>query len=411
MPEPHSPLFIFSPRHQEELTELCREAGWRAMVAMDAATSGESFSASGAWVAVVDARGAMGAARKAVGMIAEAAERQRSALLLILGEHDADQLPWFRRNGVTHFLLEPISLRHFTEAVHYSARYAEHLSGGRRRGLRGTRSPAMLLLTESKRKRRRKRLEIDLPQALERGEIQTLFQPQVSIATGKIVGAEALARWRHPTFGQVGAEALFETAEGAGLLLPLSACIHATAFRDMAAWPEVLSDIRVAVNLTSEDLTNPAFARSFLALVDAAGLARDRITVEVTESGLVKNLNAAAMLLTELRSAGVRVAIDDFGTGYSSLAYLQALPLDYLKIDKKMSLDILGSSRDQVVVRGVIDMAKSLGLDVVAEGVESDDQLELLAAEGCTLSQGYLHSPPITSQAFARLAMASSASP
>ena len=138
-------------------------------------------------------------------------------------------------------------------------------------------------------------------------------------------------------------------------------------------------------------------------MIDESGFARERVTVEVTESGLIEDLSAAAALLAELREGGLRVAIDDFGTGYSSLAYLKALPLDYLKIDKRLSEDIVGSSRDRIVVRGVIDMARSLGLDVIAEGVETVEQLALLAEEGCTLYQGFLCSPPVSAAELPKL--------
>ena len=121
----------------------------------------------------------------------------------------------------------------------------------------------------------------------------------------------------------------------------------------------------------------------------------NRLTLEVTEGGLVENLEVAAVVLSSLRQRGVSIAIDDFGTGYSSLAYLKSLPLDILKVDKKLVTDLSGSSRDRVIVRGVVDMARSLGMTVVAEGVESEGQLETLVREGCNWYQGYLCSPPL----------------
>ncbi len=133
------------------------------------------------------------------------------------------------------------------------------------------------------------------------------------------------------------------------------------------------------------------------------GVAPESIALEITESGLIDDLGNAAALLTTLRGAGCRVAIDDFGTGYSSLAYLKALPLDYLKIDKKLAQDITGTTRDRVVVRGVIEMARSLGLTVVAEGVETMEQLDLLAKEGCQVYQGYLCSGAVTGTALEEL--------
>jgi diguanylate cyclase (GGDEF)-like protein len=247
------------------------------------------------------------------------------------------------------------------------------------------------------------RLEIDLRRALDQDEIEILFQPQVSIAARRIVGAEALARWRHPQFGELGAITLFSVAERSDYLVQLSDHVQRKAITAAAAWPEALAELRLAVNITAADIVRPGFAAQFIELVRASGFDPQRLTVEVTEGGLIEDLGAAANLLAGLREGGLRVAIDDFGTGYSSLAYLKALPLDYLKIDKRLVEDISGSPRDQVVVRSVIDMARSLGLEVIAEGVETDEQLALLAREGCTLYQGFLCSPPVDAETLVQL--------
>jgi diguanylate cyclase (GGDEF)-like protein len=245
------------------------------------------------------------------------------------------------------------------------------------------------------------RLEVDLRRALDQDEIEILFQPQVSVATRRIVGVEALARWRHPELGELGAGTLFSVAERSDYLVQLSDHVQRKAVETAAAWPDALSGLRLSVNITAADIVRPAFVEGFAALVRESGFAPGRLTVEVTESGLIEDLGAAATLLARLREGGFRVAIDDFGTGYSSLAYLKALPLDYLKIDRRLVQDISGTPRDQVVVRSVIDMARSLGLEVIAEGVETEEQLALLAREGCTLYQGFLCSPPVETQALA----------
>jgi len=250
---------------------------------------------------------------------------------------------------------------------------------------------------------REDQLEVDLRRALDQDEIEILFQPQVSIATGRIDGAEALARWRHPRYGELGAATLFSVAERSDYVVQLSEHVQRKAVRAAAEWPETLSRLRLSVNITAADIVRPGFAARFIELVEESGFDPRRLTVEVTEGGLIEDLNAAAYLLANLREGGLRVAIDDFGTGYSSLAYLKALPLDYLKIDKHLCQDITGSPRDRVVVRSVIDMARSLGLGVVAEGVETEEQLALLAQEGCNLYQGFLCSEPISSAAFAEL--------
>ena len=233
-------------------------------------------------------------------------------------------------------------------------------------------------------------LESDLRSALDRQEIEVLFQPQIEVSSGTMIGVEALARWRHPDHGDLGAATLFAVAGRSDYLVTLSQHVQHRALASAATWPEGLSDLRLAINLTANDIAMAGFAESFLATVDASGFPRTRLTVEITESGLIDNLERAADVFATLRAGGVRVAIDDFGTGYSSLAWLKALPLDYLKIDKDLAQDIAGTTRDRIVVRGVIDMARSLGLAVVAEGVETEEQLALLAAEGCNYWQGFL---------------------
>ena len=249
-------------------------------------------------------------------------------------------------------------------------------------------------------------LEIDLRRALDQDEIEILFQPLVSVTSGRIEGAEALARWRHPKFGELGALTLFNVAERSDYLIQLSDHVQRKAVLAAAAWPAALARVRLSVNITAADIVRPGFASQFAEMIAESGFDPHRTTVEVTEGGLIEDLNAAAYLLAQLREGGMRVAIDDFGTGYSSLAYLKALPLDYLKIDKRLCEDITGSVRDRIVVRSVIDMARSLGLGVIAEGVETQEQLDLLAQEGCNLFQGYLCSPPVTSAAFAGLVAA-----
>ncbi|WP_041391895.1 putative bifunctional diguanylate cyclase/phosphodiesterase [Sphingobium sp. SYK-6] len=247
------------------------------------------------------------------------------------------------------------------------------------------------------------RLHSDLRHALDSGQIQILFQPQYDMATDGIIGAEALARWQHPHYGEIGAGALFAIAERSDFILPLSDHIHARALHEAAAWPVQLRSLRLSINVTAADISEPDFLTSFLQLVDESGFSRDRLTVELTESGLVEDLGTASLLLTQLREAGLAVAVDDFGTGYSSLAYLKSLPLDYLKIDSSIARDITGTGRDRIIVRAIIDMARSLDLGVIAEGVETEQQLALLARAGCTSYQGFLRSPPITSAALADL--------
>lgn len=238
-------------------------------------------------------------------------------------------------------------------------------------------------------------LATDIRHAIAENEVELLFQPQVAVATGAIIGVEALARWRHPQLGELSAETLLSAADRAGLETALSDHIQQRALEQAAAWPAALKRLRLSINLTAADVVRAGFADLLLDRADTSGFPRERLTLEITEGGLIEDLDAVARLFATLRAAGCRVAIDDFGTGYSSLAYLKALPLDYLKLDKQLSQDIEGSPRDRVVVRGVIEMARSLGLGVVAEGVETPEQLALLAAEGCQTYQGFLCAPAV----------------
>jgi diguanylate cyclase (GGDEF)-like protein len=239
------------------------------------------------------------------------------------------------------------------------------------------------------------RLEIDLRLALDRDEIEMLYQPQVSVTSGAVIGVEALARWRHPVYGELGAVALFAAAERSDYLTELSMHVQKKAVETAARWEDGLSHLRLSINVTAADMAEADFVDRFMDMVDASSFDRAKLTAEVTESGLIEDLGIAAERLAELRAGGFRVAIDDFGTGYSSLAYLKSLPLDYLKIDRRLSQDITGSARDRIVVTGVIEMARSLGLSVIAEGVETEEQLSLLAEQGCELYQGFLCSPPV----------------
>jgi len=242
-------------------------------------------------------------------------------------------------------------------------------------------------------------LAVDLHHGLGRGEITILFQPQAEVATGRIVGVEALARWQHPHLGSLGADALFSAAERAGLGVPLSDHIQKLTLERAAAWPRSLSHLRVSLNLTAADIGRPGFAELFLDRVERSGFPVDRLTAELTESGLIADLDATAGLLATLRTAGCRTAIDDFGTGYSSLAYLQSLPVDYLKLDRVLAQQ----SGDRTVVAGVLAIARALSLGTIAEGVETQEQRRRLAAEGCDLYQGYLCAGALDEAALVRL--------
>jgi EAL domain-containing protein (putative c-di-GMP-specific phosphodiesterase class I) len=222
--------------------------------------------------------------------------------------------------------------------------------------------------------------------AISAGQVQVHFQPQIAIATGNVVGVEALARWD----GCEGPEQLFRRAAAAGLSERLSRQIQRSALRRVGAWGGALGELRVAINLLAADLERPGYERWLLDEIVAAGLSPERVTAEITESSLVADRPAAAARLAQLRAAGVRIAVDDFGTGFCSLAYLTSLPLDALKIDRGLVADIVGGSRDRIVVKAMIRLARELGLQVIIEGVETAAQLALINSWGCDLYQGFL---------------------
>lgn len=246
-------------------------------------------------------------------------------------------------------------------------------------------------------------LAADLHRAIDRGEIDVLFQPQVSIDDGRIEGVEALARWAHPRRGALGAETLLAAAERAGLGVALSEHVQQLALVRAARWPAALGRLRIALNVTAADIARDDFAAAFLARVAAAAVAPERVTAEVTESGVIGDLPRAAAALATLRAAGCRVALDDFGTGYSSLAYLSRLPLDYLKIDRTLTQAIDGDARERTVIDGIFTIATGLGLATIAEGVETASQRALLAARGCTIYQGFLCAMPLDDEALIAL--------
>lgn len=252
---------------------------------------------------------------------------------------------------------------------------------------------------------RNAQLDKGLRQALAKQEITIHFQPQFEVESGELVGAEALARWLHPELGAIGADELFAAADRCDLREELSFAIQKQAVEYAVKWPKAKEPLHLSLNLGAEELADDHAVR-LLAIVGEAGFPFDRLTVELTEESIVRDFELALSQLEMLRSKGVRIAIDDFGTGYSSLAYLKSLPLDYLKIDKGMTADIGGSTRDLIVLRAIIALGKALGLRIIAEGVERNDELEMLRAEGCDYFQGYLRSQPLSAEDFQKFAAA-----
>lgn len=244
-----------------------------------------------------------------------------------------------------------------------------------------------------------------LSAGLERDEIEVLFQPLFAAPDGALLGAEALARWRHPEHVVVGGEALFEAADRAGLLDALSDHVMREALATAATWREPL---RLSLNVTAADLAAPGFADRIAAAVADAGFDPRRLTLEITEQALVADVDRSAQRLRVLARMGIRVALDDFGAGFCNFGYLKRLPLHYLKLDRSMIDGIDEDPRDLAVLRGIVSMARALGLEVVAEGIERESQRTAAGREGCAAWQGFLGGRPMTAAEFAKLAAAPS---
>jgi diguanylate cyclase len=243
-------------------------------------------------------------------------------------------------------------------------------------------------------------LEADLLGAIDRGEIEVAFQPQYAFADNALVGAEALARWRHHRLGLIGAAALFAIAARTDHVAALSRHIAERALGEASGWPPGL---RLSLNITPEDLTSPGFAAELLGLTSSSGFPADRLTLEITEQVLLGDLESVAATLAELRNAGVAIALDDFGGGFCNFRYLKLLPLDLLKLDRSMIDGIEQDPRDLAVLRAIVALAGALGLSVVAEGIESEAQRAIAAREGCATFQGFLAAPPLPAEEFLAL--------
>jgi diguanylate cyclase (GGDEF)-like protein/PAS domain S-box-containing protein len=239
-------------------------------------------------------------------------------------------------------------------------------------------------------------LENRLWQALEQNEFELYLQPQVELATQRIIGAEALLRWHHPELGMVGPDRFIPIAEESGLILPLGDWVLQRACAMLASWrtPE-LAHLRLAVNLSARQCHGPGLLPQLDRLLQAHGIEPALLELEITESAAMQDPERSRALLVELRSRGIKVAIDDFGTGYSSLSYLKLFEIDRIKIDRGFVKDIESDPNDAVIVAATIALAHSLGLAVVAEGVETEAQRDFLRAKQCDEAQGYLFARPM----------------
>jgi diguanylate cyclase len=251
---------------------------------------------------------------------------------------------------------------------------------------------------------KRQALEDSMRHALEREEFSVQYQPKVNLESGEIVGVEALIRWLHPDLGLVSPAEFIPIAEECGLMVPIGRWVMGQACHQAQAWQEIgLAPIRIAVNISAAELRARDFLRGVGVILEETGLDPHLLELELTETFLVRDSTAMSAVLHDLKRLGLKLALDDFGTGYSSLNHLKRFPIDTLKIDRSFVRSITTNSDDASIVSAMISMGKNLHMRVVAEGVETREQLAFLQNRECPFGQGYYFSQPLTGQACTQL--------
>jgi predicted signal transduction protein with EAL and GGDEF domain len=239
-------------------------------------------------------------------------------------------------------------------------------------------------------------MESQLRKALEQNELLLYYQPQQELDSSQIIGVEALLRWQNKELGNVPPDRFIPIAEDSGLIIPIGEWVLRTACTQLKAWQDTGVPIaRVAVNISVRQFMYPGFLQLVKQVIEETGLAPEDLELEITESLLMQDTEGAIHLLQDLKALGVQLAIDDFGTGYSSLSYLKRFPIDRLKVDKAFVQEITNNKEDAAITRAVIAMANNMDLRVIAEGVETAEQLSYLADEHCHEIQGYYLSRPM----------------
>jgi EAL domain-containing protein (putative c-di-GMP-specific phosphodiesterase class I) len=245
-------------------------------------------------------------------------------------------------------------------------------------------------------------LQEGLRNALARQEVFLVYQPQIELRSGRVIGVEALIRWRHPTLGMVSPARFIPLAEESGLIVPLGDWVLRTACRQNKAWQDAgLSRCTVSVNVSAKQFKEGGLIARVDAALTASGLEPQYLGLELTESLLMQDQDKAVAVMHELRAAGVQLSIDDFGTGYSSLSALKSFPIGHLKLDRSFVKDLPHDEDDKAITKAVISLGHQLGMKIVAEGVETAQQLAFLRENGCEEIQGYYFSKPLSAEEMA----------
>lgn len=245
-------------------------------------------------------------------------------------------------------------------------------------------------------------LERELRKAIERNQLQVVYQPKLRLADRSVVGMEALLRWTHPELGFVSPVQFIPVAEETGAIVPIGEWVLRQSCADCLEWRKLGYDLTVAVNVSGRQFDEPNLPGTVAHVLGQTGLPSRALEVEITETALLRDLGRAKQVLTAIRELGVAIAIDDFGTGYSSLSYLRQLPLNTLKVDQSFVRHLDTNPDDRALTRTIVAMAQTLGLEAVAEGIESDTHAAFLLEQDCALGQGYLFAKPMSAPDFTR---------